>query len=70
MMVTLDLSSSAHAVVMVNGDVLQGVTRAEVVVTKDEVPVLMLRLVHFKIIGGVLPHGTGTHRNGEPVKGT
>ncbi|KXU94184.1 hypothetical protein CR51_27320 [Caballeronia megalochromosomata] len=69
-MVTLDLSAGARPVVLVNGDALAGVTRAEIVVTPDDVPVLMLRLVHFKVVGGVLPFGTGAHRNGEPIRTT
>jgi hypothetical protein len=64
MMLTLDMSGDRPAV-LVNGDSLQGVSRAEVIVTPDDVPVLIVRLVHFKLVGGTLPHGMFAKRNGE-----
>ncbi|SAL05986.1 hypothetical protein AWB78_07810 [Caballeronia calidae] len=55
MMVTLDLSSKMMPLVLVNGEPLKGVTRCELVTTPDDTPVVMLRLVHFKVIGATLP---------------
>ncbi|WP_250477618.1 hypothetical protein [Caballeronia sp. INML1] len=67
MMVTLDLSSGLTPIVLVNGEQLKGVTRCELVITPDDTPVLLLRLVHFKVIGATLPvfHSPAVPR--EPV---
>ena len=55
MMMTLDLSSGMTPVVLVNGEPLKGVTRCELIITPDDTPVVLLRLVHFKVIGATLP---------------
>lgn len=56
MIATLDLSLT-RPLITLNGDTLQGVTRAEVQLTPDDVPVLVLRISLFKVIGGTCPHG-------------
>ncbi|CAB3758455.1 hypothetical protein [Paraburkholderia humisilvae] len=50
----LDLSG-AHPLVLIDGEVLEGVSRAVLEVESGEVPVLVLRLVRFDVKGGELP---------------
>jgi len=50
----LDLSG-ARPLVLVDGEVLEGVSKAVLEVDAGEVPVLVLRLVRFDVKGGELP---------------
>jgi hypothetical protein len=64
MIATLDLSGNAP-LVRVDGETLHGVTRADIEMVAHEVPVLVLRVMVFKVIGGTLPHGM--HRMSEAM---
>lgn len=61
--IELDLSG-ARPVVLVDGEVLQGVSHAMLEAEPFETPVLVVRLVRFDVIGGSLPPGVAQRENG------
>jgi hypothetical protein len=48
--------------VLIEGAVLQGVTRAVIEIDAGEMPVLVLRLLRFDVKGGTLPNVIGRYR--------
>jgi len=59
--VEVDLSRPLP-LVLIEGAVLQGVTRAVIEIDAGEMPVLVLRLLRFDVKGGTLPNVIGRYR--------
>lgn len=54
MKLTLDLGGE-RPLVTIEGEALAGVVRADLEVTPDALPTLVLRIVAFRLVGGDLP---------------
>jgi hypothetical protein len=60
-MIELDLSGE-RPVVLVDGEMVTGVSSAVLEVNAFETPVLIIRLVRFEVTGGELPYGMTLRR--------
>ncbi|MDR5757882.1 hypothetical protein [Caballeronia sp. LZ035] len=71
MKLTLDLGGE-RPLVTAEGEAVAGVVRADVEVTPDALPTLVLRIVAFRLVGGDLPKVPNfggmvrVHRDDEP----
>lgn len=66
--IEVDLSGE-RPLVKCDGEIAGGVTRAEICLEPDELPLLVVMLPVFEITGGTLPHGWdllgGQHKPGD-----